>query len=246
MSRIRFDHIAIGTHRLADAAPFLAGELGGRPDRGRPSTGFRWATWRFAGGGCVEILEPLGSDGFLHRFLAHRGPGVHHVTFEVPSLADVCRRAEGHGYTIVGRDDSDPAWQEAFLHPKEALGIVVQFAQPGPEKDAQRPGEAPAGVDDPPPPVTLVGLRMRAHSRERARRQWQEVCGGECAAGADGALVFRWPGSAMRIAVNVDPAGAEGPIAIEVAGDRTLALPAGPHPLLGVAFVEEATRPAPR
>lgn len=129
MPPILLDHIAIALPRIADAPAAFVDVLGGVPERTRPAGVFRWASWTFAGGGIIEILEPAGPDGFRHRFLAARGPGVHHVTFKVPDLAEVCRRAEACGSDIVGRDESDPSWKEAFLHPKQALGIVVQLAE---------------------------------------------------------------------------------------------------------------------
>src|SRR5713226_996622 len=112
MTSIRFDHIAIGVPRIAEVPAFLEGILGGVARYGRSTGGaFIWTVWRFEGGGRIEILEPFGKDGFLHRFLAQRGPGIHHVTFKVPSLDEICERARGHGYTPVGRDDSDPSWK---------------------------------------------------------------------------------------------------------------------------------------
>jgi len=131
----RFDHIAIGLQRIADAPATLVGALGGEPARGMRLPTFAWASWRFAGGGLIEILEPAGADGFLHRFLAARGPGIHHVTFRVPSLAAACARARAQGYQIVGLDDTDPHWKEAFLHPKQAQGIVVQLAESSAEEE---------------------------------------------------------------------------------------------------------------
>ena len=239
VDRILFDHVAIGMPKMADAAPVLAGELGGVPDIGRPSGPYTWGTYRFEGGGSIEIIEPRGPSGFLHRFLAERGPGIHHVTFKVPSLDDVCARAEAAGYGILGRDDADQEWKEAFLHPKQALGIVVQFAQPGPAQGTARPFTPPPGVPSPPPPATLLGLRMRAQSRERAVTQWGTVLQGKMADGPRGSLVFRWPGSFMRLAVDIDPVQNEGPIAIELASLRPLALPDGRHPVLGAVFKEE-------
>ena len=239
VDRILFDHIAIGMPKMADAAPFLSGELGGVPDIGRPSGPYTWGTYRFDGGGCIEIIEPLGPPGFLHRFLAERGPGFHHVTFKVPSLDEVCARAEAAGYGIVGRDDSDPEWKEAFLHPKQALGIVVQFAQPGPVHGSARPFTPPSGVPSPPPPATLLGLRMRAQSRDRAITQWGTVLQGKAADGPRGSLAFRWPGSFMRLVVEIDPVRNEGPVAIELSSPRRLVLPEGPHPVLGAVFKEE-------
>lgn len=233
---VRFDHIAIATARLADAPPFVVGQLGGLPDTNDGSGPYRFASWRFAGGGLLEALEPRGEDGFLHRFLARHGPGVHHVTFKVPSLRAACDRAAAHGYEVVGYDDSRSDWAEAFLHPKQALGIVVQLAQSAGGERA-RPWTGPPSPADPPPPVTLIGLRLRARSPERARAQWGELLQGELSEAAGGVLVFRWPGSPMRLTVETDSVAGEGPVCIEVATDRPLTLPAGPHPHLGAVFV---------
>jgi len=235
---ILFDHIAIALPRLADASAILADQLGGTPGHGATSRMYRFGQWRFEGGGRIEILEPVGGDGFLRRFIQQRGPGIHHVTFMVPSLAEVCARARAHGYDIVGHDDSDPRWQEAFLHPRQALGIVVQCAEStwsGGDGDP-RDWTPPAHRRDPPPPVTIQGLRMRAHSHERARTQWGLILQGRATEGRAGELIFRWPGSPMRIAVEIDPLREEGPLSIEYASERAVTLPDGPHPMLGTAF----------
>jgi methylmalonyl-CoA/ethylmalonyl-CoA epimerase len=130
MSSIAFDHIALGMPRIVEAVPFLVGVLGGLPHSGmQGGPEFRFGTWRYDGGGKIEVIEPVGADGFMHRFLAARGPGIHHVTFKVPDLDEACERARTRGYDIVGYDDSYDDWKTAFLHPKQALGIVVQFAQ---------------------------------------------------------------------------------------------------------------------
>lgn len=239
MRPTRFDHIAIGLPSLADAVPVLVGALGGVPDAGAPSEVFRWGCWRFAGGGRIEIIEPRGEDGFLHRFLAERGPGIHHVTFRVPSLPEACERAEAYGYKVVGYDDSDPSWKEAFLHPKHALGIVVQLAEPARGGEDPRCWTPPSGPANPPPPVTILGLRVRTRARERSRTLWESVLQGECSEGAAGELVFRWPDSPMRIAVEIDPAAEEGPLAIEFASEREVTL-SDPADVLGALFARRA------
>jgi len=239
VDRILFDHFAIAVSRMADAASFLSGELGGVPDAGQPSGAFTWGTYRFEGGGSIEVMEPVGPSDFLHRFLSERGAGIHHVTFKVPSLAEACARAESAGYGIVGRDDSDPEWKEAFLHPKQALGIVVQFAESGPPHAGSPSMALPPGVPGAPPPVKVLGLRMRCQSVKRAMTQWKTVLQGTAAKGPRGELVFSWSGSPMRLAVEIDPVQTEGPIAVELASRRRLSLPAGPHPVLGAVFRKE-------
>jgi methylmalonyl-CoA/ethylmalonyl-CoA epimerase len=235
MADITFDHIAIALPRLAAAPAVLVGELGGRPYFGMTSEFFRFGQWRFEGGGRIEVLEPHGEDGFLHRFLAQHGPGIHHVTFKVPSLREACDRAESLGYAIVGYKDTHPEWKEAFLHPKQAMGIVVQLAQSSQRED-RIVWQAPPGPAHPPPPVRLLGLRLRARDRARARVQWEGVLQGRCEE-SDAGLIYRWPPSPLRIAVEIDPEGKEGPVGIEYVGRRPAA---AEHALrvLGTVFVE--------
>jgi len=238
VSGIQFDHIAIAARRIADAPPYLMGVLGGVPYFGMFADVFRFGQWEFDGGGRIEVLEPRGADGFLHRFLAARGPGVHHVTFKVPSLDEARARAAALGYGVVGYDASVPRWKEAFLHPKEALGIVVQIVESPddpPRGHWRKPPPMPAAA---PPPVRLLGLRLSAHSAERARRQWATLLGGD--ASLEGGLhVFRWAQSPLRIAVQIQPTGEEGPTAIEIVpSSRPVSGLGAPAPDLGTVFVD--------
>ena len=115
MAPTRLDHIAIALRSIGQAPDIVAGLLGGIPDKTRPSQVFRWATWLFQGGGCLEVLEPTGSDGFLHRFLAAHGPGVHHATFKVPDLDKACHAARAAGHDV----------ESAARLANVAAGIVV-------------------------------------------------------------------------------------------------------------------------
>jgi len=232
------DHVAFGVPEVDAVAPFLVGELGGCPYEGGPGLGFLWWQWSFAGGGRVEVISPHGPPGgFLHRFLERQGPGVHHVTFKVPKLSAALERVGAHGLDVVGHDERNPGWKEAFLHPKQAHGIVVQLAESYPGLDA---GVDPACrfPDAPPAPAvqaTLSSVVLSMHDPAAARRQWGDVLGGVPEA-SDGALRFRWPDSPVAIVVELDPRAPEGPKRIELTCPRRLALPEGPHPLLGIEF----------
>ena len=79
------------------------------------------------------------SNDFLDRFLRSNGPGAHHLTFKVPDIAQALDHCRAHGIEPVGVYLDDPYWMEAFLHPKQATGVVVQLAQ------------SPADYTTPPP-----------------------------------------------------------------------------------------------
>lgn len=121
------DHVAIGTRTLADGWQLFGGLLGGTWVYGGDSAGYWWGQLRFAAGPKIELLTPTGCPGgaFLERFLTARGPGPHHVTFLVGDLIRTLSAARVMGIEPVGVDLSDPAWKEAFLHPRDAHGIVA-------------------------------------------------------------------------------------------------------------------------
>ena len=240
---VAFDHIAIAAPRIEAAPAFLVGELGGRSGFGGSDGEYRWWHWDYANGGRLEVIEPDGSPGgFVHRFLDRNGPGIHHVTFYVPSLRASCERAESFGYGIVGYRDSDSQWSEAFLHPKQAMGIVVQMVESHHDADHEHEHEhdyeATPPFEEPavsPPPVRLVGVRLRTSDRGRAVRQWAELLEAELEE-TPGELRFSWPGSGMRVVVGLEHGAADASVAIELRSERSLLLPEGPHPLLGAEF----------
>jgi methylmalonyl-CoA/ethylmalonyl-CoA epimerase len=234
MTGIKLDHIAIGLPSVEIAKPFLEDVLGGAPAGGHPGVPYGFMQWEFAGGGRIEVIYPMGPpDGFLHRFLARGGPRIHHLTFKVPSLDETCARAASLGYTVVGMDRSDPHWQEAFLHPKQAQGLVVQLVESSP-----RPGGEDWPVPKPRSDAACVrGVRLSSRSVDAARRQWGELLGGAGWISGD-SLLFRFPESPLVVLVDIDASRDEGPLAIELQAARDLELPEGDYPELGTRFVQ--------
>jgi methylmalonyl-CoA/ethylmalonyl-CoA epimerase len=217
----KLDHVAIGAAHIEDAADLLVRRLGGRPHAGGPGPAFRGAQWEFRDGARVEVIEPFGApDGFLHRFLASRGPGIHHVTFKVPDIYRAAEAVRARGLTVVGFNDAFEGWKEMFLHPREAQGIVVQLAQTSPlvPDDSWTPDFPFPSVAGPlPDPVHVRGVRLRVRDLGRARAQWEGLLGarGE-REDAGQRVVFRWAESPLHVAIEVDERSEEGPIALEV------------------------------
>jgi len=143
------DHLAIAAESWDDLWPRYRGELGGQWVSGGESWGFAPAQLRYANGMKIEALMPHMPErnDFLRRFLDRRGPGAHHVTFKVPDITAAIDQVETAGYRPVGIDLSDATWKEAFIHPKDGPGIVVQLA----EAPAEWSSPAPAGF----PPTSI-------------------------------------------------------------------------------------------
>ena len=235
MDSIRLDHIALGLPRAQDAAELFEERLGGVPAGGDDGEPFGFRQWEFAGGGRIEVIYPVGPPGgFMHRFLANGGPRVHHVTLKVPSLDVLLARAERGSWRVVGVDRRNPHWQEAFLHPKQAQGIVVQLV----EQASQEQGDDLLPVARPHADAAqVVNLRLSAKSGEGARRQWGELLGATGFIQGD-SLSFRWSESPIALVVDVRPDAEEGPVQVELRAPRDLALPSEAYPGLGARFVQ--------
>ena len=128
------DHVALAVRDVGQPMEVLISDLGGTLVSGGSGRGFRAVQVRMGDlttGMTVELLEPWEPDqsDFLSRFLDRHGEGPHHLTFKVPDLAVELKRLEGLGLDPVGVDLSNPMWREAFLHPRDSHGTVIQIAE---------------------------------------------------------------------------------------------------------------------
>ena len=79
----------------------------------------------------VELLEPLEADSPIGRFLARRGPGIHHVCYRVPDLDAALEACRSKGYQLI--DDAPRigagGCRIAFVHPKATNGILIELTE---------------------------------------------------------------------------------------------------------------------
>ena len=85
------------------------------------------------GSGHVELLAALGPDTPVGRFLARRGPGMHHVAYEVEDLPGELARLEDQGAELIDRSPRSGLFgmQVAFLHPDAAGGVLSELVARG-------------------------------------------------------------------------------------------------------------------
>lgn len=128
MNGLPVDHVALAVASLDDALPLyerLSGASGSRPET-LPSQGVRVA---FVGD--LELLEPLDADSPVGRFLARRGPGLHHIAYRTGDLRSELRRLAAQGYELIDTEPRPGArgHQVAFLHPRSTGGVLVELVQ---------------------------------------------------------------------------------------------------------------------
>jgi methylmalonyl-CoA epimerase len=84
------------------------------------------------GDGHIELLQPLSEDTAVGKFLARRGPGLHHVAYRVESIVDTLEALRGAGLRLI---DERPRTgirgsQVAFVHPASTGGVLTEIVQP--------------------------------------------------------------------------------------------------------------------
>jgi methylmalonyl-CoA/ethylmalonyl-CoA epimerase len=178
ISDTRLDHVAVAVERHADAWPRYAGDLAGRWRSSGPGLGFTPAQLEYADGKKIEILAPhrVADNDFLRRFLDRNGPGPHHLTFKVGDIEEALAEVSLAGYSPLNVDLTDPVWKEAFLHPKDATGVLVQLAQSEGEWRTPPPDDFPAPRT--PDPADLLHVAHAVASLDEGLRLFAALLGG--------------------------------------------------------------------
>jgi hypothetical protein len=223
------DHVAHAVPRWQDVWDRYAADLGAEWSSGGPGPGFAPAQLKFGNDARLEVLMPnaVEINDFLARFLARSGPGPHHLTFKVPELGSALDQVRGWGFEPIGIDVRDPEWLEAFIHPKQASGVVAQIA------------EAPVPWSSPPPddypkerrmgrggkPVPPARLRWVTHAVSdlgAATLLFVELLGGEVV--GEGSrpglqwMELAWPGPLGIRLVSPTGSSTDGPVSDWLAG----------------------------
>jgi methylmalonyl-CoA epimerase len=150
----RVDHLGIAVRSLEQSLPFWADALGLEVAAIETvdSEDVKVAMLP-AGRSRIELLEPLGDDSPVAKFIAGRGQGIHHLTFEVDDIELVLERLTTRGVRVIGEAPRTGAEgsRVAFLHPKSTGGVLVELVE--------KSGAAAEGSEIAPGQPVLVYLR---------------------------------------------------------------------------------------
>jgi methylmalonyl-CoA/ethylmalonyl-CoA epimerase len=127
------DHVGIAVEDI-DAALALYGETLGMPVVHRETISQQGvdAALLDVGDSHIELLQPLGPDTTVGKFLARRGPGLHHVAYRVASVEETLQALSAAGVRLI---DERPRTgirgsQVAFIHPSATGGVLTEIVQP--------------------------------------------------------------------------------------------------------------------
>lgn len=129
----RIDHVGVATDDLDGAIALYEGSLGmAVAHRETVESQGVEAVLLDAGEGHVELLFPLGPDTPVGKYLAKKGPGLHHVAYAVPDIDETLGELKEAGVKLI---DSEPRQgiresRVAFLHPKATGGVLTEIVEP--------------------------------------------------------------------------------------------------------------------
>jgi methylmalonyl-CoA/ethylmalonyl-CoA epimerase len=122
-------HVAFAVTDLDEALETYQRLFGARIElRGRMDDQGVEAAYLRIGDGRVELVSALGEDTPVGRFLAKRGPGMHHVAYEVADVASAVRSLVANGVEVI---DPEPrpglgGHEVSFVHPDSVHGVLVE------------------------------------------------------------------------------------------------------------------------
>ena len=126
----RIAHLGIAVAALGDSLPFYRDVLGLPVTPLDDADGAR-IIGLVAGESLVELLEADTPDSPVARFIARRGPGIHHVCFAVDDLEGTMTRCREAGVRLI--DETPRIGAEgkriAFLHPSSTAGVLVELTE---------------------------------------------------------------------------------------------------------------------
>jgi len=127
---VRIAHIGIAVRGLDDSISFYRDVLGLSDVPLDDADGAKIAGLA-AGESLIELLEAESPDSPIGKFVAKRGPGIHHVCFAVDDLDATLARCRAHGIRLI--DETPRIGAEgkriAFLHPSSTSGVLVELSE---------------------------------------------------------------------------------------------------------------------
>jgi methylmalonyl-CoA/ethylmalonyl-CoA epimerase len=128
--QLRIAHVGVAVPDIDAALGFYRDVLGVTPGRSELVDGATIVSLPM-GESAIELLSSDDPATPVGKFLARRGPGIHHICYRVPDLDAALEACRAAGYSLV---DAEPrigagGRRIAFLHPKSTSGILLELTE---------------------------------------------------------------------------------------------------------------------
>jgi methylmalonyl-CoA/ethylmalonyl-CoA epimerase len=132
MMKATLDHVGIAVANLSEALTFYRDALGLEIEAPEDVVSQRVrAHFIPAGQSALELLEATADDSPIAKYVAKRGPGLHHITLRVDDIRAALARLKERGVRLI--DEAPRAGAHgalvAFIHPSSAHGVLVELKQ---------------------------------------------------------------------------------------------------------------------
>ena len=129
------DHIGIAVSDLSRSLAFFRDELGLEVDASEEIVSQKVrAHFLKTGQSSLEMLEATDPSSPIARYLAKRGPGIHHLALRVDDIVAALEHLKARGVKLIDEQPRPGAERSmvAFIHPSAAHGVLVELKQPAP------------------------------------------------------------------------------------------------------------------
>jgi methylmalonyl-CoA/ethylmalonyl-CoA epimerase len=134
----KVEHIGIAVKDLALSIPLFERLLEAACYKTEDVAGEKVSTAFFQQGQTkIELLQGIGPESVITRFIEKKGEGLHHIAFEVADIHAEMRRLAAQGFTLLNETPREGADNKlvCFLHPKDTGGVLIELCM---EKDKVR------------------------------------------------------------------------------------------------------------
>jgi len=129
---MKLDHVGVVVKDLEESIAFYTSSFGMRVTHraANEQLGID-AAFLDVGGSELELIAATRGDSMVSKFLADRGPGLHHVAYSVPDIRQALADARAEGMELV---DAEPriglhGVPIAFIHPKSVGGVLTELVE---------------------------------------------------------------------------------------------------------------------
>lgn len=132
MIKTKIDHIAIAVKNLDDSGRLFKKLLNTEPSKTETIESEKVKVQFFETiNSKIELLEGIGEESSVTKFIKKRGEGIHHIAFEVEDIYKEIERLKKLGFKTISKSISIGANNKliSFLHPKETNGVLIEICQ---------------------------------------------------------------------------------------------------------------------